>query len=53
VVKIEFHGDRAVIIDEPADADVVLRPKQIGDVENIREREVVGTVDVVNGEVVA
>jgi predicted RNA-binding protein len=52
VIEAEFHAERALVIDEPADTDVVLRPEQIA-VENCRPRERVVALDIVNEEVVA
>jgi len=52
VIQTEFDADRALVIDEAADANVVLRSEQTR-AENFREREFVGALDAVNGEVVA
>jgi len=52
VIQTEFDADRALVIDEAADANVVLWPEQTR-AENFREREFVGALDAVNGEVVA
>src|ERR1700688_2145066 len=52
VIQTQLHGDRAFIIDEPADAYVVLWPEQIPGEKPAHVRLVVAP-DAVNGEVVA
>src|SRR5580700_5460116 len=51
MVKIKFDAER--IGDEPPDAEVILRPKQVGGEDVAKLLQVVLSLDVVNGKIVA
>jgi hypothetical protein len=51
MVKVEFDAER--IGDESPDAEVILRPKQVGGEDVAELLQVVLSLDVVNGKIVA